>query len=344
MTEEEMVERFKVYLSHQMPDATNIGIDSVRSIVGGASRQTFSMKLNITYRDAEVLKRVILRREFESGIIDTRVRTEWDAYRAFFNTSVPVPEPLWIEEDPEWMGTPFFAMEEIVGCQDFFRLFLEPPYNAVREKVGERFCEIMGTIATTDPAEVGLEGKLDKPTPDECWRRELDYWEADINRDELEPHPVLRAAIRWLRRNPPPPAQTVGIVHGDMRGGNFMFNRDGEIKGILDWEMMHLGDPLEDLAWSLNRLFSWEDHDRLGLMLPRGRAIRIWEDVSGFKADPEVLLWWEIFSSVKGMAIWISMNEVYATGKNSNTVICFGGMFASDLQGRILLKQMREVS
>jgi hypothetical protein len=44
------------------------------------------------------------------------------------------------------------------------------------------------------------------------------------------------------------------------------------------------------------------------------------------------------------MAIWISMKEVYAAGKNSNTVICFGGMFASDLQGRILLEQMREVS
>ena len=344
MTEEEMVERFKVYLSDQMPDATNMEIDSVSSIVGGASRQTFSMKLNITYKDTEVLKRAILRREFESGIIDTKVRTEWDAYSAFFNTSVPVPELFWIEEDPKWMGTPFFVMEEIVGCQDFFRLFLEPPYNAVREKVGERFCEIMGTIATTDPAAVGLEGKLEKSAPDECWRRELDYWEEDINKNELEPHPVLRAAIRWLRRNPPPPAQKVGIVHGDMRGGNFMFNVDGEIKAILDWEMMHLGDPLEDLAWSLNRLFSWEDYDRLGLMLPRGRAIRIWEDVSGFKADPEVLLWWEIFSSVKGMAIWISMNEVYATGKNSNTVICFGGMFASDLQGRILLKQMREVS
>jgi len=344
MTEEELVEKFKGYLSHQLPDAMNIEIDSVRTIVGGGSRQTFSVKLKITYRDTEVLKRVILRRESESGIIETRVRTEWDAYSAFFNTRVPVPEPLWIEEDPKWMGMPFIVMEEIVGGQDFFRLFLEPPYNAVREKAGERFCEIMGTIAKTDPAAVGLEGKLDEPAPDACWRHELDWWEEDINRHELEPHPVLRAAIRWLRRNPPQPAQRVGIVHGDMRGGNFLFTIDGEIKAILDWELMHLGDPLEDLAWSLNRLFSWEDQDRLGLMLPRARAIRIWEDVSGFKADPEVLLWWEIFSSVKGMAIWISINEVYSTGKNPSPIFCFGGMFASDLQGRILVKQMREVS
>jgi hypothetical protein len=34
MTEEEMVERYKAYLSGQMPDAVNIEIDSVRSIVG----------------------------------------------------------------------------------------------------------------------------------------------------------------------------------------------------------------------------------------------------------------------------------------------------------------------
>lgn len=344
MTEEQVVEKFKAYLSHRMPEATRIEIDSVRPIVGGASRQTFSMQLNVLTREARSSRQVILRREFESGIIDTKTRTEWEAYRAFSNTKVPVPEMLWLEEDPKWMGSPFLVMEEIVGCQDNLLLFSGPPYDAVREKVGEKFCEIMGTIHGTDPASVGLEGKLDKPAPDECWKVELDHWEADINRNQLEPHPLLRAAIRWLRRYPPPPAQKVVVVHGDMRAGNFLFNESGEIKAMLDWEMMHMGDPLEDLAWALNRLWSRLDPDRLGLMLPRDRAIRSWEDVSGFEADREALFWWEVFTSVKGMAIWISMTNVYAAGRNEDPLICFGGMGALDLQSRILLAQMRERS
>jgi len=344
MTEERVADQFKAYISHRMPEATRIEINSVRPIVGGASRQTFSIQLNVQTKDTQISRQVILRREFESGIIDTKTRTEWEAYRAFLNTEVPVPELIWLEEDPKWMGNPFLVMEEIAGCQDSFLLFLGAPYDAVREKIGERFCEIMGTIPKTDPVSVGLEGKLEKPAADECWKRELDYWEADIGKNQLEPHPVLRAAIRWLRRNPPPSAQKVVIVHGDMRAGNFLFNEAGEIKAMLDWEMMHMGDPLEDLAWALNRLWSWPEPDRLGLMLPRERAIQSWENVSGFTAEPDALFWWEVFSSVKGMTVWISMNKIYATGGNSDALIGFSGMWALDIQRRILTKQMRERS
>jgi aminoglycoside phosphotransferase (APT) family kinase protein len=200
----------------------------------------------------------------------------------------------------------------------------------------------MATIATTDPADVGLEGKLEAVAPEGCWERELDYWEGDADKNELEPQPVLRAAIRWLRRNPPPPAQKVVIVHGDMRAGNFLFDRKGEIRAVLDWEMMHLGDPLEDLAWSMNRLWTWSEPERIGFMIPREEGIRIWEEASGFQADRGVLFWWEVFTSVKSMAIWISMNKVYATGVNRDATIGYGGIWAMDLQRRILLKQMRE--
>lgn len=342
MLESEIVDRFKAYVSHKIPDAQNIEIGTVNQIFGGASRETFSIGLSYKQKDEEVSQRVILRREFEHGIIETDTVTEFNAYKAFYDTDVPVPKVMWLEQDPKWLDTPFFVMEEIMGCEDANRLFTEPPYNAVRDKTGETFCRIMATIAKTDPADVGLHGKLDAPAPDECWKRELDYWEADSIKNELEPQPLLRSAIRRLRRSPPPPAQRIVVVHGDMRAGNFLFNQAGEIKAILDWEMMHIGDPLEDLAWSLNILWSWSEPDKLGLMIPREQAIRIWEETSGFKADPEALYWWELFTSVKGMAIWISMASIYVTGSNTDPIIPYGGLFAGDLQRRILLQQMEE--
>ena len=73
------------------------------------------------------------------------------------------------------------------------------------------------------------------PEPDQCWQKELDFWEADISKNEHEPHPILQAAIRKLRKIPPPPAQSIVPVHGDMRAGNFLFNEEGNIKAILDW-------------------------------------------------------------------------------------------------------------
>ena len=342
MSDEKVIEQFKAYAAYRMPEAKKIEIGFMTPIFGGASRQTFRIELKCTVDNKPVVNRMILRREFESGIIETKTITEWEAYRAFYGTKVPVPKLIWLEEDPKWLGSPFFVMEEILNCNDAARLFLEPPYNAMRDKIGENFCQIMGNVPLVDPKTAGLEGKFEKPAPDECWKKELKYWEADIDKNQLEPHPVVRAAIRWLRRNPPPPAQKVTIVHGDMRAGNFLFNEKGEIKAMLDWEMMHIGDPLEDLTWALNRVWSSSEPDRLGLLLPRERAIKLWEEISGFKAEPKALFWWEVFSSIKGMAIWISMNKVYATGGNTDAIICYGGMWALDLQRRILIQQMRE--
>jgi aminoglycoside phosphotransferase (APT) family kinase protein len=342
MNQEQVVEQFKAFLAYQIPDATRIDIDSVRSIYGGASRQTFAMEIKIFKKAATLLKKVVLRREIEAGVINTRTRTEWDAYRAFSETEIPVPQPLWIEEDPKWTETPFLVMEEILGCEDSMDLLRIPPYNAVREKIGETFCQIMGTIPKMISVISMLENPPEKPDPDQCWRRELDFWEADINKNELEPHPILRAAIRRLHRTPPPPAASIVPVHGDMRAGNFLYNKEGDIKAILDWEMFHLGDPLEDLAWALNPLWSWNEPDLLGYMLPRERAFEVWKQTSGFDIDPAAFSWWEIFSSVKAIAIWISMNKLYADGKNTDGIIGYSGMAGIDVQRRILLRQMTE--
>ena len=344
MTEAEMVEQFKGYVSEKMPDAKDVDIGLVNPIFGGASRQTYSLELKYVMQGKPVSEQVILRREFESGIIETSVDTEFDAYRAFYETDVPVPRVMWIEKDPKWLGTPFYVMEEIIGCEDKHMLMTVPPFDEVREKVGESFFRIMATIATTDAAKVGLAGKLEPVAPDACWKRELDYWEANADKNEIEPHPVFRAAVRWLRRNPPPPAQKIVIVHGDMRAGNFLFNRKGEIRGILDWEMMHLGDPLEDLGWSMNRLWSSSEQEKVGFMIPREQGVKIWEEASGFKADPEALYWWELFASVKSIAIWVSMNKVYASGENTDPIVGYGGIWANDFQRRIILSQMREKS
>ena len=63
-----------------------------------------------------------------------------------------------------------------------------------------------------------------------------------IDEDELTPQPIARAAIRWLRRSPPPHPRRLSVVHGDYRTGNFLFDAEGRIRAILDWEMCHLGD------------------------------------------------------------------------------------------------------
>ena len=105
------------------------------------------------------------------------------------------------------------------------------------------------------PLAVGLAEGMESPALDACWSKELDHWEAIIDLDALEPLPIIRAAIRWLRANPPPPAQRVAIVHGDYRSGTVMHDGAGGMRAMFDWEMAHLGDPLEDLGWALDPIW-----------------------------------------------------------------------------------------
>src|SRR4029079_13590936 len=187
---------------------------------------------------------------------------------------------LWLEEDAGPLDHPFFVAEELAGFQAAPQLLFSGPYDAVLRQVGQRKWAILGEIARADPHALGLTGVMEPPALDACWRRELDYWEAVFDRDEAEPLPIARAAIRSLGANAPPPVQKLAVVHGDYRTGNFLYDETGEIRGVLDWEMAHLGDPFEALAWGFNPV--WEFGRGLaGGLLPQADAVALWESASG---------------------------------------------------------------
>ena len=324
------------WLSARLANDAPVEVTDLRRIPGGASRETYRFLAKLPGRE----RRLILRRDPESSLIETERRVEFAAYTAFHQTTVPVPRPVGLETDATWLGSPFFVMEEVEGCESAVRKLAEDPWAQHVERIGQQKWLILGQIAGADPAALGLTDVLEPVAPEDCWRRELERWERVIDEDEIAPQPIVRAAIRRLRRNPPPPAQRVVTVHGDFRSGNFLFDRGGAIRAILDWEMCHLGDPLEDLAWAMNPIWAAGDPSRPGRLIERERAIRIWEESSGFRVDREAFAWWELFSSVKGQAIWISSSKEYASGRSTEPILLFAGWMCTDLQDRILVEAL----
>ena len=104
--------------------------------------------------------------------------------------------------------------------------------------------------------------------------------------------------------------------------------------------MSHLGDPLEDLAWSLDPLWSWPDKHLAGKLLPRLDAIRIFETASGMKVDLDVFRWWEVFASLKAVGIWISSTEDFHNGKSKEPILAAAGWLTTDRQNRILVDRL----
>jgi aminoglycoside phosphotransferase (APT) family kinase protein len=338
----DLEQRIVRYLSHRMPEAGQISVIALSRIHGGASRETFRVRIDAAQHGERGL---IFRRDPISTLIETEREVEFAAYRSFMDSSVPVPGALFLERELEWLERPFFVMEEVEGCTAGSILAADP-YGPHRAKIGEQFFTILGHIAKRDAASSELARHVSAPKPDSAWVQELAKWEKVVDEDELEPQPIVRAAVRWMRRNPPPPAQRISIVHGDYRTGNFLFDGMGTIRAVLDWEMAHLGDPLEDLAWALDPLWS-SDRAHPGGMLTREAAIAVWEKASGLTADPAALRWWSMFASFKGAAIWISSAKEFQAGTNTDPVMAFSGLYCLPFHNKRLadlLLQAREAA
>jgi aminoglycoside phosphotransferase (APT) family kinase protein len=329
----ELGQRLGAYLSDQWKQP--VSVSAIEQIPGGASRETYRLALELD----GTTRGVILRRDPPSSLIDTERALEYKTYEAAYRAGVPVPEPLLLEEDPEVLDRPFSLMAEVTGCQTAIANLALPPFAEVRETIARKKWTLLGELARLDIHELGVTDFME--VPEDPARRELDYWANVIRSDALNVQPVAEAAIRWLERHLPPPSGRLCLVHGDFRSGNFLYNEAGEIPALLDWEMAHVGDPLEDLAWSLDPLWGWPEKELAGGLLPRETAMGIWEEASGMKVDREAFRWWQIFASVKGLAIWISSTEDFVNGTTKEPILAVAGWLMTDRQRRILVDRLR---
>jgi aminoglycoside phosphotransferase (APT) family kinase protein len=112
-----------------------------------------------------------------------------------------------------------------------------------------------------------------------------------------EPHPAFELGFRWLERNRPPTERTV-VVHGDFRHGNLIIGPDG-VRAVIDWELAHAGDPMEDLGWLCVK--AW----RFGAARPVGgfgsyeQLFEAYGEAAGVAVDPDVVRWWEALGTLK---------------------------------------------
>jgi aminoglycoside phosphotransferase (APT) family kinase protein len=337
-----MNEALARYLAAKL-GAPDLTVHDLARIPGGASRETYRFRARYTDDGSAVERKLILRRDPPASLIETERSTEYRAYEAFFRLGLPVPEPIALELDSTPLERPFFIMSEIEDAQ-VGSILAPDPYGVHRDKIGQQFFTILGRIAGADPHALGLGDFEGARSANDCWRHEVARWEKVIDEDEGEPQPIARGALAWLKRNPPPPAQKIGVVHGDYRSGNFLYDACGDIRAILDWEMAHLGDPLEDLAWAMDPLWAHHDPSHPAGTLARDQAIKVWEQASGLKADPAALAWWEIFASLKGCAIWISAAHEYAMRRNDDPVNAFSGWYCLAYHNQVLANRLEALA
>ena len=139
---------------------------------------------------------------------------------------------------------------------------------------------------------------------------------ADLTREYRStnwPRPVFELALRWLGDHDPGPPQEVTLVHGDFRHGNLIIGPDG-VRAVLDWELAHLGDPMEDLGWICVNSWRFGEIDKpVGGFGSRGELFAGYE-AAGRCADPERVKFWEVMGTLRWGVMCCGMMQRFRLG------------------------------
>jgi aminoglycoside phosphotransferase (APT) family kinase protein len=330
-----MEQRLAAYLAHHMPGATNLVVDELARIYGGSSQETFRFRARWIEGGAQRDRRLILRRDAPAGLVVAERDLEYSVYRALAGQGLPIPAVHFLELDPRWLDRPFFIMDLCAGKAGN-PFSPDDPYDGHGEAVAQQFWTVLGRLAAIDHRAVGLTTLRDGEERRGFWLRELQRWESIIDQHEAVIEPVVRGALRWLERNPPAEPARPAVVHGDYRSGNFLFTADGRISAILDWEMCHIGDPMEDIAWAIDPFWPMTRH------LPLEVGLSLWELASGLRIDRGQLDWWRLFSAVKAAAIWTTAEASFTSGQNRAMTIALSGIRGGHFHRKLILTLMRE--
>ncbi|KRR15539.1 tyrosine protein kinase [Bradyrhizobium lablabi] len=124
---------------------------------------------------------------------------------------------------------------------------------------------------------------------------------ADLDREYRGadwPRPVFELALRWLADHDPGPSRQVTLVHGDFRNGNLIIGPDG-VRAVLDWELAHFGDPMEDLGWICVNSWRFGEIDKpAGGFGSREDLFAGYEEAGG-KVDADRVMFWEVMGTLR---------------------------------------------
>jgi len=289
----------------------SVAIENFRRMPGGASREIWSFDCAMQRGGETTRRAMVLRRDPGAHNISTNRRHEFMVIRAAFEERIPVPEVFWVSEDPAVLGSAFFIMERIDGETLARRLLRDDTYARAREVMPVQLADILAKIHRIDPVKHKLDF-LAEPG-DNAALTEVKRYEENFRRLALEPHPAFELAFRWLlKRFPKTPRKT--LVHGDYRIGNVIFGPEG-VRSILDWELAHLGDPMEDVGWMCVRAWRFgNDQKPVGGLGTREDFFRAYEKASGIDVDPEAARFWEVFGNLRWGIITISQARTHIDG------------------------------
>lgn len=290
-------------------------------LAGGASKEAWAVdaggeRLLIRRAAATVMHHHTLTLEQEYAVIE-----------AAYDAGVKAPRPYGYIAD--LAGREAFAMERLEGDTIGRRIVRKEELAAARERLPVQLAEELAKIHAIPAERLPFlpEARLERMV------EELD--EVD------EPHPAIELGLWWLRENRPPERPSV-VNHGDYRIGNVVVGPDGLV-GVLDWEFVHLDDPVRDMAFGMVRAWRFGvPEKRLGGVGEVEPFVERYNELTGLDVRPEELDYWELAGNVAWAIGTLTQAQRHLSGRDRSVELATLGRLSAEVEYEIchLLEKM----
>lgn len=306
----------------------DFNLSKARWLTGGASKiqMAFDLEWDGPAGDKRQITPMVLRMEPPESVVETSRAREFQLLQTLQGV-VPVPPCFWVDAEGESLPYPALVYgfaegvtkpTNLVSTQvtgiglnygPEFRPRLAVQFLEQIGRVHRAGAELQDKLTHFDPAAVGSNLAV---------IRQINWWRRVWEEDRKEDDPLMEVTYNWLIRNAPP-LDHVSIVHGDCRGGNFLFTEhDAKITAWLDWELAYLGDRHQDLAWSTMNPFCHTAEDGITELvsgfLPLDDYLETYERLSGLAVDRKRLGYYRVLASYVSVVICMATGYRVARG------------------------------
>jgi aminoglycoside phosphotransferase (APT) family kinase protein len=268
-------------------------VDGLHRLSGGASRETWSFTA-----DGE---RLILRKDPPTSALGGALAREALLLRAALDAGVPVPNVIASGDGSDGIGSPYIVMNHVDGETIARRILRDDEYAHARSVMARQCGEILAAIHR-----IPVDAAPDLPDDDALEKYAGVYLMFD------QPHPTFDLAIKWLRERRPKTTRRT-VVHGDFRNGNLIVGAEG-VRSVLDWELTHIGDPIEDLGWLCANAWRFGGEYPVGGFGTYDDLIAGYEEASGEHVDRDTLNWWEAVANLTWGVICMMQASTHRSG------------------------------
>jgi len=235
-------DRFEQFMREQMPDVPDLKVTRMTRPPMGWGKVTLIADLEGTglpYRS------VVIRQDAALSGTNSHVLDEYPIIKFVSGHGLPVPEPLFVSPESDRFGRPFIVMSKLSGANGGG--FVGPSPECTREALFD-LARFAAKLHALDPRESDLPAVWTATPDKDANRRAVAEVHRQLVESQVSPMPLARGTLLWLDRNAPPSPERPIIVHSDLGLWNLLVEGP-KVTAVLDWELAHIGDPMQDLAY-----------------------------------------------------------------------------------------------